>query len=282
MAFDLEALIQHGLKRDRRDNDSLLHCSSHLTVPLRRVQLESVLQSSGTPSNEFRLLVGTLVHQWLDGLLDSSKVPVMHEVSLTPWLPKGWSGTCDALIWNPELKAYDLHDFKTINNTLYVSVEPKEDHVVQVSAYAAGVLSSGIPLGNCYIDYLGILDNRFVSHLVAPIDPGEIVDRMEYIRDRVAEYQYEHHMSRDVLNKYLEPPAPVEERWNWNTHRKGWGAYVGPPYSCRYCPIDSTLCPCKLEPDTYLGINKRGKFYPGKEENDYGTPLTDPPEYDLE
>ena len=105
LPFDLAELIHHELVRERRPNDFRLHASSHINGSLRHAQLEV----AGAPRimspllSEITLRTGTFWHDWIHDTLRRLGVPYMAEVSMNPWLPTGWAGTLDALVWHPEL-----------------------------------------------------------------------------------------------------------------------------------------------------------------------------------
>src|SRR4051812_41279757 len=139
------------LLRSRRPNDHLLHASSHLVGSLRHAQLD-VAGAPKLPSaftSEVTLMTGTLWHNWLNDALRRLGVPYMAEVNLTPWMPEGWGGTTDGLMWSPEHKGFVLVDFKTTKGegmSYIAKGGAKEEHIWQTSLYWHAAKKMGIPL----------------------------------------------------------------------------------------------------------------------------------------
>jgi hypothetical protein len=151
LPIDLGELFHQELLKSSRPNDHKLHASSYLKGSLRHAQLDVAGAPKRTSEllNEITLMTGTLWHQWMHDTLRQAGVPYMAEVNLTPWMPAGWGGTADFLIWNPELKAFVLTDAKTTKGESLKFIRrdgAKPEHVAQTSIYWHAAKKMGIPL----------------------------------------------------------------------------------------------------------------------------------------
>ena len=174
LPIDLTEIVESILTEGRRENDYQLHPSGHMLGSLRHAQLDV----AGAPRTErnlaslIRMEIGTQWHERLAQRLQKLGVPVMSEVTLTPWLPKGWAGTCDLLVWNPEFKAFALVDLKTIKGDGVYWIKrdgAKQEHVWQTSLYWHGCKAMGIPLiKRVGIYYLPVSEARKGSEPATP------------------------------------------------------------------------------------------------------------------
>src|SRR3990172_241433 len=161
--------------KERRANDGLLHASSHLTGSLRHAQLDV----AGAPKigedlvRNMALWIGSLIHEDLHRMLRKTGVPYLAEVNMTPWLPPGWGGTCDALIWNPEMRGFVLVDLKTTKGEGMKFIRrdgAKAEHIAQTSAYWWAARKMGIPLvKKIAVLYIPKNSTRVKDELIEPL-----------------------------------------------------------------------------------------------------------------
>jgi hypothetical protein len=213
-----------GLEGDKRKKDNLLHCSSHLTAPLRHVQLEM----AGAPTvgeslaSTVRMKTGTLWHTWFADSLRAKGVPGMFEVKLDQWLPEGWTGTADWIIWDNEYQAFRLMDLKTTKGGGIPWIHrdgAKEDHLWQLSAYWHALAKMGIPLVEEFgVFYLPMDDagNDPTYQPCNPLDLDTVLWRMVRVKEDVDEYLdsiriiYSPHEGYLLTEALAEPPERVQ------------------------------------------------------------------------
>src|SRR6266487_3994845 len=156
LGVDVTALLQKKFRESNRPADGLLHPSGDLIGPLRH----SMLRAAGAPTieseivSDTRLMTGTLWHDFFEGVFRGQ--PVMTEVQLDRWLPRGWSGRADWIVWNDEYKGFVLGDLKTTKGEGMMFIERdgiKPEHQWQASAYWYALKAMGIPLVKGYAIY---------------------------------------------------------------------------------------------------------------------------------
>jgi hypothetical protein len=277
LPFNLGEIIHTELLKDRRPNDNLLHASSHLTGSVRHAQLDV----AGAPKVENPLLseivlkTGTMWHEWLHDTLRRLGVPYMAEVNLTPWLPAGWAGTADALIWSPELKAFVLVDFKTTKGEgiKWIRMKgAKDEHVAQASAYWYAAKKMGVPLAKSIsILYLPKNDTMRKDELVEPLlvdfPPlpskgltAEMAKRWGKVSEYVTSLGGEPGgpVSARPLEEWVSDAlAPVQEREQRIYFDKATGLYevkLMPHWSAAYCKFPDELCDCSTQGTTKIGV----------------------------
>lgn len=146
---NIAGFFAERVMEDTKPYDGLLHPSTDLagceiaTCHRHDPDIPTLEKSQASMT---RLLIGTLVHKWIEEQMQSSDwegVEFRNEVDMTPGLPKGWTGTADVLIGQmgdgvlnePE---WWLADFKTIAGSglhfLDIS-KPKYEQHMQASAY---------------------------------------------------------------------------------------------------------------------------------------------------
>ena len=302
LPFDLTEVIHHELLKQRRENDHLAHASSHLKGSIRHAQLDV----AGAPKvqsellSEITLMTGTLWHEWIHDTLRKLGVPYMAEVNMTPWLPAGWAGTLDALIWNPELKAFVLRDFKTAKgeSMRYIRRDgAKDEHKAQVSLYWHAAKKMGVPLvKEAEVFYLPKNDTRSKDEVIEPIlasfTPlpakqlhGEAKQRWGRISDYVKSVGGEPgqpvpETDRPVgewLTDALEDVQPRQQRVYFDRNTGTHEVKLVPHWSTAYCPFPTELCDCSTQGTTKVGyFDIDGEYIPRKGYED--VPLeVDPP-----
>ena len=290
LPFDLTEIIQTELAKDRRRNDHLAHPSSHLVGSLRHAQLAV----AGAPMvaselvRDMPLWIGTLLHEEIHRFLRTAGVPYMAEVNLTPWLPKGWAGTADAVVWHPELKGFVLADFKTSKGEsmrYIVRDGAKEEHKLQSSAYWHALKKMGLPMVKAIgVYYLPKNDTRKKDELIEPA----LID-FEPIPARTLHADMKHRWGR--ISDYVtslggEPGKPLEEtpatlsawltdeleaveerqqRVYFDRKTETWELKLVPHWSTEFCPFPERLCDCSTQGTTKLGVfDIDGSYYPRK------------------
>lgn len=288
LPFDLTEVVHEELARQRRPNDFLLHASSHIDGPLRHTQLDV----AGAPKvksellSEITLFTGTMWHEWLHNTLRRLGVPYMAEVNLTPWLPEGWAGTADAVVWNPDLKGFVLIDFKTQKGEgmRYIATGgAKEPHKLQASAYWHALKKMGIPLvKQIGVFYLPKNDVRGKDAVIEPIladfEPypaKELHKVMAERRERVKEYRESLPPTlrdpdplfrgplQDWVTDALAPPSEREQRVYFDRKTGTYDLKLVPHWSTSYCPFPNELCDCSEQGTTKIGLfDTDGTYYP--------------------
>lgn len=228
-----------------------------------------------------RLRVGTLVHHDFERIFRGK--PVMLEVNLTDYLPEGWSGTADWVVWNAERKAFVLGDLKTIKpeGIPWVLKEGvKDSHQHQLSAYWYALQRMGIPLVRGY----GVLYLPFAQDArepvqptfqeASPLDEAYMYDLMtsrwaatqaylasltplEQMKPQAGAVTLEQRFLTDEL-------APVQDReirayWNKAASKAkgketpGVEVKLVPNWSTNYCDYANELCNCRTQKPEKLG-----------------------------
>ena len=272
--FDFSEVMHEELLRQRRPEDGLMHASSHIVGSLRHAQLDV----AGAPKvqsellSEITLMTGTMWHEWLHNSMRRLGIPYMAEVNMNPWLPPGWGGTLDALIWNPELKAFVLADFKTIKGEglkWVIRDGAKEEHILQTSAYWHAAKRMGVPLAKAIaVLYIPKNDTRAKDELIEPVlmdfEPlpvRKLHANMKKRRDRVDEYIESvggpGAGDRSWVQWVTDALEPVQERQQRMYFDRTSGVYdvkLVPHWSAAYCPFPVELCDCSTQGTTKIGF----------------------------
>lgn len=278
LPFDLGEMFHQELLAGRRPNDFKLHASSHLMGSLRHAQLDV----AGAPRrtnpllSEITLMTGTMWHEWMHDTLRRLGVPYLAEVNLTPWLPEGWAGTADALVWNPDFKAFVLVDFKTTKGEGMKWLRrdgAKKEHIAQASAYWHAAKKMGLPLAKVIsILYWPKNDTTSKTELIEPmlIDfpplpakalHAEMKKRWGKVSDYVSSLggepgQEVPQSSRplpDWVTDALEPVQPREQRAYFDRTTGTYELKLVPHWSAAYCPYPTELCDCSEQGTTKIG-----------------------------
>lgn len=285
LPFDLTEVLHEELDRMRRSPDGMLHPSTHLNTPLRHAQLDM----AGAPQrrnplvSEVTLMTGTMWHAWIGETLTRLGLPLMQEVNLTPWLPEGWAGTADLVVWNPALKAWVLVDIKTTKGESIKWVEAKgakDDHVLQTSAYWYALRKMGLPLvKKILVYYLPKNDTRGgdpVMPALIDFDPVPAKQLAGLMRGRgksITKYLSSLEVREEPpapddygywLTDALAPPAEREQRLSFSRTSGTYEVKLVPHWSAMFCPYPDELCPCSTGPQTEkIGeFDARGEYHP--------------------
>lgn len=288
LPFSLGEMFHQELLRERRPEDFLAHASSHMTGSLRHAQLDV----AGAPRkfnpllSEITLKTGTLWHEWFHRTLRDLGVPYMAEVNMTPWLPEGWAGTLDALVWHPELKAFVLVDFKTTKGEGLKFIRrdgAKAEHIAQTSAYWHAARKMGVPLAKA----VGILywpknDTRSKDELIEPLlvdfEPlpaKALHSDMKKRWGRISEYvtslggEPGHPVNVQPLEGWvtdaLEPVQEREQRIYYDRQLGHYDVKLVPSWTAAYCKFPEELCDCGTQTTTKIGMfDIDGEYLPRK------------------
>ena len=262
---------------ERGPREPKLYCSGDLIGSLRHAQLKV----AGAPRldtdfvSEIRMRTGTLWHDYIAKLLLDRGATFMQEVRLSDWLPEGWGGRADHLMWDPEARAFDLWDVKTVKGEglAWVSDGVKDEHLWQGSAYWHALRAGKFPMHKrFFILYLPITDAGHGDPIVQECKPlpkdkvwGVMESRWaatkEYLaaidaeRERWSRETGEHPLSYptddDVLNDKLAPPMERIQKLYKNGDK--YELKMVPHWSTRFCPFPDELCDCNTQGTTKVG-----------------------------
>lgn len=273
--FDLTALLATKLDETNRAPDGKLHASGDMVGSLRH----TMLAAAGAPQlpedigSRLRLLAGTAIHDYFETEVFRG-LPIMTEVKLDPYLPFGWSGTADWLIWDADRRAFVLGDLKTIKpggiNRIHAE-GIKEAHMWQVSAYWHACAEAGLPLVEGAVVYYVPLGQLTASEgakveptiqVMTPYPRKAIAERMGAIQAQVAAYLATLPPApTDYPALFVTGElAPVQERvikyvLNKKLKRPAIDVMMAPHWSTAYCPFPDELCNCR-----HQTTNKFGQF----------------------
>jgi hypothetical protein len=184
-------------------------------------------------------------------------------------MPKGWGGTADAVVWNPELKAFVLVDFKTQKGEgmRYILRDgPKEDHRRQTSLYWHALKKMGLPMAKTIgVFYLPKNDTRSKDEVIEPVlvdfDPipaSELHTEAKRRRVRADEYikslppRLQSGPPTESTREMLTPmyvtdalePGPVrEQKVYFDRATATYDLKLVAPWYASYCPYGE-LCSC--------------------------------------
>jgi hypothetical protein len=250
---------------------------------------------SGELVSEIVLMTGTMWHEWIHNTLRRLGVPYMAEVNLTPWLPKGWGGTADAVIWHPDLKAFVLADFKTTKgeSIRYILRDgAKDDHVGQTSLYWHGLKKMGLPLAKAIgVYYLPKNDTRSKGDVIEPVlvdfEPlpkaklaretkmrfarlNEYEESLPFVPPSVLAREGEEIVTPSVevgewLTDALEPEQARTQRIHFVRRTESYDVKLAPHWSAAYCPFPDELCSCSAQGEEKIGYyDPDGNYVPRK------------------
>lgn len=287
LPFDITEIVAAGLADGRREHDGLLHASSHILGSLRHTQLDVAAAPKITSQlvRDVRLHTGTMWHTQLDEWFKRERAWVMPNVDMTPFLPRGWGGTLDYLVYNPELASFGVVDLKTIKGDALRWIHkdgPKEEHVYQTSMYWWGVKAAGLPLiKQIGVYYLPMSESRTedVEPVLCTFDPLPreqfdqlVAGRTEAVSAYVASLPFGPNQlpfdpdrtplglsepRPEEMTAWITPElAPVQDRalkWIHFKRDKKWELKLVPHWSTKYCDYPDGLCDCRRQGETKVG-----------------------------
>lgn len=223
--------------------------------------------------SDTRLMTGTMWHRFLGDMLVGSGTAYMQEVNVTLGLPEGWSGTADAVFWDPECRGFVLGDFKTIKGEgmkWVLKDGAKEEHIWQLSAYWHALYNMGLPLVQGFaVWYLPQNDTTERDELIEPVlmecEPlprdllwGVMEDRWQawlaYEQSLPAIYQADIAQELYLTDK-LAPEMGRVQKLYWNGKQSVFDVKLAPHWSSQFCPYPTELCACSEQ-----GTNKIGHY----------------------
>jgi hypothetical protein len=269
LTVDLEGILDEWVRDER--NDGFLHPSEHLAAPLRHAQLSA----AGAPKRkrpfdeQIVLKIGQMIHEGFHDELRRLGIPYMAEVNLGPWMPPGWNGTADAVIWNPELKAFVLADFKTSKGESIqyrVRGGASDDHVYQTSIYWHSLRKMGIPLAKA-IGVLYIPKNKPRSGNVQPLlvdfDPIPVRKLTAMMNERKAEVdRYKASLPKpnprpllpeEFVTDELAPEPDMEQRVYRDKASGDQVLKLVPKWQTKFCDWEAPLCSCSEQRSITIG-----------------------------
>lgn len=226
---------------------------------------------------------GDLWHDWMYESLDRTGWPYMRETRLSPWLPEGWRGRADLVVYHPEYQAFVLGDIKTTKGESMFWLDKtgaKESHIWQVSAYWHALVKMGLPmLEACLVFYWpknGVRDQVVLPSIqeVKPLPVQTVKDEMTYRWERVSEYlrsipeaaaRVESLPAEAYLTDELEPVQEREQKLVKNSKTGGYDLRLVPSWDAKFCEFDVELCDCSTQGTTKIGqYDREGNYTPRK------------------
>lgn len=282
--MDLTSLLRQRLAESRRPPDGKLHPSGDLLGSLRHAQL----RLAGAPTiesqivSDTRLMTGTMWHSYLGEMLVRSGVPFMQEVKVTPGLPEGWSGTADAVFWDPDCRGFVLGDFKTIKGEgmkWVLKDGAKEEHIWQLSSYWHALYNMGLPMVKGFaVWYLPQNDTTERDELIEPVlmecDPlprdllwGVMEDRWAACQGYLVSLDYFDGAYSGFVTDKLAPEIGRVQKLYWNGKQKVFDLKLMPHWSAQFCPYPEELCGCSTQGSNKIGhYTLDGEYVPRKED----------------
>jgi hypothetical protein len=216
-------------------------------------------------------------HKRMHDVIVATGTAFIQEVNVAPWLPAGWGGTADWLLWDDFQGWFNLKDLKTIKpeGLRWIKDGPKEEHLWQLSAYWHGLTDGGFKLGDVievmYLPMGDTNDDEIIEPIMVGASPldrdlvwGVMEDRWAATQRYMIEIDSRRYPSHDVivgfsphdyLNEFLAPPMEREQKVNWNGKQGVWDVKLVPHWSSMFCPFENELCDC-----SEAGVTKIGHY----------------------
>jgi hypothetical protein len=220
----------------------------------------------------------------------------MTEVKLDRWLPEGWSGTADWILWSAEHEAFVLVDLKTMKSEGIRFIESggmKEEHRWQASSYWHALYRMGLPLlDKFHVLYLPMtpLMDREVEPVLTESQPVPFQTINPVMEERWAWTEaYLQRVSEAVhspqwpylmyLNDALVPVQDRVFKFAYSSARNIVDVKLGPHWSAAYCPFPDELCDCSTQTTEKVGHYTSDGYVPRKGYSDIEPPEL-PKEYE--
>lgn len=237
--INYDLVLREYLEGEQREPDGLLHPSTHLDGNVRHAYLD-VRKHPHLPmtlSNILRLKSGTWWHDFLDQALKGT--PTMRELDLGLWLPYGWAGTCDCLLYEPSTRRWRLKDYKTTDNMAKkLEWGLPDTYRKQINAYWTAVNEMGLDVEyECDVVMIPIAGDTNHTHTFK-------VD-VEHPWDTITEMMVIHGMATNGVNGEM-PPIP-DDLIHLRRNRQGVSIHRQNHMSRLHCPFPSDVCGCKVD-----------------------------------
>jgi hypothetical protein len=234
-------------------NDGKLHFSSHLQHARHAVLAHEI----GYPETRkewgsvAQLVSGTAMHEELHRIMGAALAPEYHsEITVPPININGieWTGTADAVTVLDGQRW--LIDYKNTSSMTfdYLNGKPKDDHILQVSAYyyflPEELIQPGTKCGVLYIPSSANFSRKWADPTFLEFEPvpyDDVVGVMQTTGDAIHQYRKDGTL----------PAAPTGE-WSWkmNKRKNVQELLYKPHWASRYCPWSSLFddpCECSTE-----------------------------------
>jgi hypothetical protein len=235
---------------------------------------------------------GTLWHSYFNELMQGRGLTVTHEVKLDDWLPTGWSGTADWLIWNDKKRAFVLGDLKTTKGEgmKFLDLGVKEEHLWQLSAYWHALRAGNFPmLKTFFVMYLpmnAVAGENVEPEVIEaqPLPYEQVWAQMETRWSLVSDYLLkleetrwamasDYVLGREDLDdeqwNSLDPAVPPQQQSRfylvdelappiarvqklWK-NKERYDLKLVPHWSTQFCPFEDSLCDCDKQGTTKIG-----------------------------
>ena len=228
-------------------NDDMLHFSQHLqhdrhTVLYKHYGYPASVQSWG---RMFPLIQGTGVHETIHAAM-REVMPVYADewpIRIDDMFEYSWGGTADAYCVDKD-DAQWLLDYKTISGAgmSFLTDEPKEEHLLQVSAYYHFGPKQNIRTAILYLPSSPDYKRNWSEPRLIEFEPLEydvVVDRISEVEQAIHEY----------TNTGRLPDSP-KGSYAWKKKGKAWELLYRPDYRSLFCPwasLSDDPCECSLD-----------------------------------
>lgn len=260
-------MIVDGMAKGQRGSDGLLHASSHLVSNLRHVLLSfhpTIERGGIEPVSVIRMQTGTLWHaemeKWFKGL------PCMLEVDLTPWMPEGWGGRADYILYDQVENGFRLYDLKTCKGEHINWLKrdgAKEAHIWQTSLYWWACYEMGLPMvEEITVVYLPMNPAPGAEMLEIKFEPltfeevqGRCQERLMALSDWV-DTDFD-------LSKLPPGPGRVQRRYKGEDGK--FDVKLVPQWEAQFCSYPPPFCDCSTLKTTKIGhYDVDGNYVPRK------------------
>lgn len=236
-------------------NDGMLHFSQHLQHDRHAVlyMVYGYPQVDQPWGRMFPLVQGTGIHETIHKVMPELCEEYVPEFNLmvSDGFAYPWTGTVDAFV-KYKGENYIL-DYKTISGAgmMFLSDEPKEDHIWQVSAYHAFRPTPHVKFKTAVMyfpssgDYKKNWDEPRMLEF-EPLPKKDVVRRMLDVEDAIDTYKAD-----GTLPDLLEPS------YTWKQKGQTWHLEKRPHYTTMFCPWASLYDdPCGCSKDSFEIIAK--------------------------
>jgi hypothetical protein len=297
--FDLVTLLSDSL-HESKPNKGNLYAGSHLIGSLRHAMLD-VVNAPKKPTSlvsEITMKTGDFWHEWANEQLRAIGWPFMSEVRLSDYLPEGWAGRADWVIFDPTSGGFVLGDMKTITGEGLTWINrqgAKEAHIWQVSAYWHALYDMGLPMVKGFFVLYWPKNAVKGTEILPSVQDVDILDRelvyaqMESRWDAVKEYiaslnlpSFGEILPERYLTSKLAPPIERVQKVVWNAKQEAFDLKLVPHWTTAYCDYEDSLCDCSNQGETKIGsYDLDGNYSPRSDSYADIRPAIRPTDYQL-